>query len=98
MRHGASGRELLLPACTELNHVAFGCCIPSTQDPGALYQDQLNSEGYSRFLVRQHRATLSRQLNELETYNDCACKGLKVLAEPFKGKLRRLILEDLPEQ
>ena len=63
-----------------------------------LYQDQLVSEGCSKAAVAQNRATLSRQLNELETYNDLTRKGLIVLVEPFKGRLLQTILKDLPEQ
>ena len=55
------------------------------------------SEGCSKASVAQSRATLSRALNELETYNDLTRKGLIVLVEPFKGRLCRIILQELPE-
>ena len=64
----------------------------------SLYQEQPESEGCSKRSIAQQRAALSRQLNELETYNDLTRKGLAVLVEPFKGRFCQVILKELPEQ
>ena len=63
-----------------------------------LYQEQLESEGCSKHSIAQQRAAPSRQLNELETYNDLTRKGLAVLVEHLKGRFCQVILKELPEQ
>ena len=66
-----------------------------------LYQDQLVSEGCSKAAVAQNRATLSRQLNELETWAGSSRLFLRISGSndqerqvPRLPKLqRRLVLE-----
>ena len=61
-----------------------------------LYQEQLESQGNSKAAVAQRRTQFARELESCSDFNDISLKPFQALEEPFKGRLKRYIEEQLP--
>ena len=61
-----------------------------------LYQEQLESQGNSKAAVAQRRAQFVRELESCTDFDDISLKAFQALEEPFKGRLKRYIEEQLP--